>query len=284
MPARIRSSGRGRRQRRLVDAEVQRDVARGKRRHAGGHPRRGVAFGIADVLFTTSTQGDLIAIDAASGAVRWSKPHGPGTCKINNAGGPCYTTSTPAIDPNGTYVYSYGLDGFVHKHRITDGVEITTGGWPELAALKPFDEKGSSALALATVGSHVYLYVVHGGYPGDNGDYQGHLTTSTWRPEPRRSSTRHAATSTLIGPNPPTLPRRRRSPTARCRATPSGRAPGSFTTSRSAASSFDGQWHVHGQHRWTQLERIHPRDQPRRHEQRARSQRFVYAAELPVAR
>ncbi len=27
------------------------------------------------------------------------------------------------------------------------------------------------------MGSHVYLYVVHGGYPGDNGDYQGHLTT-----------------------------------------------------------------------------------------------------------
>ena len=107
----------------------------------------------------------------------WSKPHGPGTCKINNTGGPCYTTSSPAIDPNGTYVYSYGLDGFVHKHRITDGVEITTGGWPQLAALKPFDEKGSSALALATVGSHVYLYVVHGGYPGDNGDYQGHVTT-----------------------------------------------------------------------------------------------------------
>ena len=52
-----------------------------------------------------------------------------------------------------------------------------TGGWPQLAALKPFDEKGSSALALATVGSHVYLYVVHGGYPGDNGDYQGHVTT-----------------------------------------------------------------------------------------------------------
>jgi FG-GAP-like repeat/FG-GAP repeat len=140
---------------------------------------RGVALtsGIADVLFTTSTQGDIIAIDAGSGAVLWSKPHGPGTCKINNTGGPCYTTSTPAIDPNGIYVYSYGLDGFVHKHRITDGVETTTGGWPELAALKPFDEKGSSALALATVGSHVYLYVVHGGYPGDNGDYQGHLTT-----------------------------------------------------------------------------------------------------------
>lgn len=139
---------------------------------------RGVTLpsGIADVLFTTSTHGDIIAIDARSGAVLWSKPHGPGTCKINNTGGPCYTTSSPAIDPNGTYVYSYGLDGFVHKHRITDGVEITTAGWPQLAALKPFDEKGSSALALATVGTHVYLYVVHGGYPGDNGDYQGHVT------------------------------------------------------------------------------------------------------------
>ena len=49
-------------------------------------------------------------------------------------------------------------------------------GWPQPTTLKGFDEKGSSALAIATSNGTTYLYVVHGGYPGDNGDYQGHVT------------------------------------------------------------------------------------------------------------
>jgi hypothetical protein len=41
---------------------------------------------------------------------------------------------------------------------------------------KPWDEKGSSALSSATAANgHTYLYAVHSGYPGDGGDYQGHL-------------------------------------------------------------------------------------------------------------
>jgi hypothetical protein len=73
-------------------------------------------------------------------------------------------------------VYSYGPDGFVHKHQVGDGAEILTGGWPQIATLKGFDEKGSAAIAFATSQGVTYLYVVHGGYPGDNGDYQGHVT------------------------------------------------------------------------------------------------------------
>ena len=51
-----------------------------------------------------------------------------------------------------------------------------TAGWPQLTTLKGFDEKGSSALSIATSGGTTYLYMTHGGYPGDNGDYQGHVT------------------------------------------------------------------------------------------------------------
>jgi VCBS repeat protein/FG-GAP repeat protein/putative pyrroloquinoline-quinone-binding quinoprotein len=139
---------------------------------------RGVQLpsGPVDILFVTTTRGDIVAIDAASGAQIWSKPHGPGTCKINKTGGPCYTTSSPALDPNRQFVYTYGLDGFVHKHGVVDGTEVTTGGWPQLSTLKPFHEKGSSALGFASSGTSTFLYSVHGGYPGDNGDYQGHLT------------------------------------------------------------------------------------------------------------
>jgi hypothetical protein len=132
--------------------------------------------GIKDLLFVTTRDGRVIALDAQNGAQVWSHQYGAGTCQINNTGGACYTTSSPAIDPSGGYVYSYGLDGNVHKYQVGDGTEIIGGGWPELTTLKGFHEKGSSALAIATSNGVSYLYVVHGGYPGDNGDYQGHVT------------------------------------------------------------------------------------------------------------
>jgi putative pyrroloquinoline-quinone binding quinoprotein len=131
-----------------------------------------------DLLFVTTRNGDIVAVDAHTGVIVWQKAHGPGTCKItHNGGGVCYTTASPAIDPNRSFVYSYGLDGYVHKHAIADGAEVTTGGWPELTTTKGFDEKSASALAFATAkNGHTYLYVSTGGYPGDQGDYQGHLT------------------------------------------------------------------------------------------------------------
>lgn len=133
--------------------------------------------GMRDLLFVTTKAGHIIALDAANGTQVWSHQYGPGTCKINNGSTACYTTSHPAIDPNRLYVYSYGLDGYVHKYQVGDGTEITGGGWPELATLKGFDEKESPALAIATAaGGATYLYVCNGGYPGDAGDYQGHIT------------------------------------------------------------------------------------------------------------
>jgi len=133
--------------------------------------------GTINLVFVTTRLGYIIASNARTGAQIWYHQNGPGSCKINGGSNTCYTTSSPAIDPNRQYVYSYGLDGYVHKYAVGDGNEVTTGGWPELATNKPQDEKGSSALSIATASSgQSYLYVANGGYPGDNGDYQGHIT------------------------------------------------------------------------------------------------------------
>jgi hypothetical protein len=133
--------------------------------------------GVKDLVFLTTKDGRILALDAHTGGQVWAKQYGPGTCKINNGSTTCYTTSSPAIDPNRQYVYSYGLDGFVHKYQVGDGTEIKTGGWPELATLKGFNEKGSPPVVFATDSSgSSYLYMANGGYPGDNGDYQGHIT------------------------------------------------------------------------------------------------------------
>jgi len=126
------------------------------------------ASGAKDLLFLTTKDGRILALSAADGSTVWAKQ--PAT-------GPRYTTSSPALDPGRRYVYAYGLDGRVHKYAAADGTEVTTGGWPETTTLKPDVEKGSSALALAAAqDGHTYLYVANGGYPGDAGDYQGHVT------------------------------------------------------------------------------------------------------------
>ena len=127
----------------------------------------GTPSGTKDLLFVTSQNGRLTAFDAADGSVVWSK----------DTAGVSPTESSPAIDPNREFVYSYGVDGKVHKYQIGDGTEITTGGWPEVATAKPSAEKGASAIAFGISGGTTYLYVVNNGYVGDGGDYQGHLTT-----------------------------------------------------------------------------------------------------------
>jgi outer membrane protein assembly factor BamB len=139
-----------------------------------------------DLLFVTTEHGMLLAIDAHTGAQVWSVQHGPGDCKVNLLDIPCFTTASPVLDPNRQYVYAYGLDGTVHKHQVADGSEIADGIWPEIATLNGRDEKGSSNLATAIAKDGTpYLYVTHAGYggphlpvgyPGDAGDYQGHVT------------------------------------------------------------------------------------------------------------
>src|SRR5262245_20882040 len=124
--------------------------------------------GTRNLLFSTTKLGHILALDADTGAVVWSH--------VNSGTGS--TNASPAIDPNRLYVYSYGLDGYVHKYRVGDGTEIVTGGWPELGTLKGNVEKVAAALTFATAADGTtYLYLVHDGYIGDGGDYQGHITT-----------------------------------------------------------------------------------------------------------
>lgn len=140
------------------------------------------ADGVVDLLFLTTKDGHILALNARTGKIVWEHQYGPGSYKINDGYQPIYTTSSPAVDPDLKYVYSYGLDGYVHKYQVSNGDEVRTGGWPELCTLKPFNEKGSSALAIATARDGVsYLYVTNGGYLGDRGDYQGHVTTINLR-------------------------------------------------------------------------------------------------------
>jgi hypothetical protein len=122
--------------------------------------------GTRDLAFVTTSAGHTIALDAHTGATIWSH--------LNT--GSNFTTSSPAVDPSRAFVYSYGLDGAVHKYAVGTGVETTGGGWPAVSTLKPSLEKGTTSLAITTAGSNHYLHIGYSGY-GDSGDYQGHLTT-----------------------------------------------------------------------------------------------------------
>src|SRR6185312_10526158 len=123
------------------------------------------ASGTKDVLYLTLNNGTLIALDAATGTSLWSQyPADTNACAIDAS--PCFTTSSPALDPNRQFVYSYALDGYVHKYRVGDGVEITAGGWPQLSSAKPDVEAESGALAIATTSSgSTYLYATFAGAP-----------------------------------------------------------------------------------------------------------------------
>jgi hypothetical protein len=138
--------------------------------------------GTKDMLYLTLNNGTLLALDAASGAVLWSKfASDTQPCAIDNDGDKlCVTATSPALDPNRQFVYNYAVDGYAHKYRVGDGVEITGGGWPQLVSLKPDVEQVSSALSFATAhNGTTYLYVTTSGaswLPEDSGDYQGHVT------------------------------------------------------------------------------------------------------------
>jgi malectin (di-glucose binding ER protein)/putative pyrroloquinoline-quinone binding quinoprotein/PQQ enzyme-like repeat protein len=126
-----------------------------------------IAGGTHDVAFMTSRNGYLTALDAYSGAIYWQ-------VQFN---GTNITMSSPAIDPSRNYIYAAGIDGKLHKVNVGNGTEITGGGWPETASLKDNVEKDGTALTIGASGGVNYLYIGTGGYDGDGGDYQGHLTT-----------------------------------------------------------------------------------------------------------
>src|ERR1700682_887330 len=48
--------------------------------------------GVKNLLFITTLDGRIIALDSQTGATVWSHQYGAGACHINNSGGACYTT------------------------------------------------------------------------------------------------------------------------------------------------------------------------------------------------
>ena len=121
------------------------------------------AGGTRDVLYITTRDGHLLALDASDGALLWrQQPQGP---KITN--------SSPVADASRQYVYSYGLDGALHRYNPITGQEATGNGWPAPITLMTQTEKEGSALNLA----NGRIYVTTGGYIGDAPPYQGHVVT-----------------------------------------------------------------------------------------------------------
>jgi outer membrane protein assembly factor BamB len=114
-----------------------------------------------DVLYVTTEDGSLVALDASTGCVFWRL----------HRGGPEWTTSSPAADPSRRYVDFYGLDGFVHKVQATDGEEVTSGGWPVRITTMPAREKGSAPLNIA----NGRLYAEVSTYAPETPPNQGHL-------------------------------------------------------------------------------------------------------------
>ncbi|HEX5502121.1 MAG TPA: PQQ-binding-like beta-propeller repeat protein [Thermomicrobiales bacterium] len=117
--------------------------------------------GVKDVLYVTTRDGRLLALDAADGALLWSK----------QPSGPKITHSSPAVDPARQVVYAYGLDGSLHQYRAATGDELTGNGWPVRITTMTQTEKESSSLNIA--GGKVY--VTTSGYLGDAPPYQGHV-------------------------------------------------------------------------------------------------------------
>ena len=116
-----------------------------------------------DVLYVTSKDGRLIALDAGTGHILWSQQ--PAGSNITN--------SSPVADIHRQFVYAYGLDGYLHKYATATGAEVTSGGWPVRITLMPGSEKESSAINFA----NGYIYVTTSGYYGDAPPYQGHIVT-----------------------------------------------------------------------------------------------------------
>jgi outer membrane protein assembly factor BamB len=117
-----------------------------------------------DVLYLTTDKGTLLALDAARGTQLWAS-----TPPADD--NPKYTKASPAADAAHRLVYSYGLDGKVHRFSAITGQEQTGGGWPVRVTRMPQSEKVSSALNF----SNGYLYVTTASFSGDAPPYQGHL-------------------------------------------------------------------------------------------------------------
>lgn len=114
-------------------------------------------------LYETAKNGTTYSIDANSGKIVWRF----------STRGPNITTSVPAADASGRFVYVPGVDGYVHKLSASSGFEIRDGHFPVRITVMPQTEKNASPLTVA----NGYLYAVTSGYFGDAPPYVGHVVS-----------------------------------------------------------------------------------------------------------
>ncbi len=150
--------------------------------------------GTMDLVFVNTEKGNLIAYNAWTGAKIWEVD--PSSTNYNGQG----TKSSPAVDPSGNYIYSYGLDGYIHKYNIATGAEVNGNGFPaQITLLANNIEKESASL---NVGNG-YLYATTSGNDGDYGHYVGHVVAinlstgakTVWNSECSNITTLEDATS-----------------------------------------------------------------------------------------
>jgi len=128
--------------------------------------------GVKDLIFLFAEQGYTTAFDANTGAEVWTKDFSTGSASSNGPSGFCSghsSNTAPAIDPNHLYVYTFGMDGNVHKLNVGDGSEVTGGGWPERIMNDAGKARGPFTIATAANG-HTYLY-------GNAGFNKGSMTS-----------------------------------------------------------------------------------------------------------
>jgi PQQ-like domain len=124
---------------------------------------------LGSTAYATTTYGRTVAVDLASGKLRWTfTPSGYESW----AGSAQITNMSPAADPSRRYIYAASPDGRVHKLSTSNGREVG-GRWPVRVTRDPTHEKLTSSLNI----SGPRLIVVTGGYLGDAPPYQGHVVT-----------------------------------------------------------------------------------------------------------
>jgi PQQ-like domain len=119
-----------------------------------------------DLLVMTTTYGRTLGLDAATGAIVWTfTPGAYGSV----AGSAQITTASPIADPSRRFIFSASPDGRIHKLRVGNGSEVTSGAWPVSITRDATHEKIGPALNIQ--GPNVL--VATGGYIGDAPPYQG---------------------------------------------------------------------------------------------------------------
>src|SRR4029077_19827880 len=119
---------------------------------------------VGGLFVGTTSYGKTIAIDAASGKIRWVfTPAGYGSWAARAQ----ITTSPPVSDRGGRYVYAAAPDGRIYKLELQSGRQV----WAVTISRLPAREKIGVALNF----SRGLVLAATGGYYGDAPPYQGHV-------------------------------------------------------------------------------------------------------------